>query len=92
MAHAVSGRAVGAAARNGDGKSDLITTNQCSGTVSVLLGKGNGTFLPAMNFATGSFPLSVAVAVAAVNDDGLPDLIMAKNVSSSVSVLLNQHR
>ena len=29
---------------NGDGKSDLVTADYNSGTASVLLGNGNGTF------------------------------------------------
>jgi len=38
---------------NGDGKLDLVTANYWSGTVSVLLGKGDGTFAAKMDYAVG---------------------------------------
>ena len=43
--------------------------------MSVLLGNGNGTFQAQQTFATGSNPTSVAVAD--VNGDGKPDLVVA---------------
>ena len=46
-----------------------------SNNVSVLLGNGNGTFQPQTTFAAGSSP--DAVAVADVNGDGKPDLVVA---------------
>src|SRR5207244_364359 len=46
---------------NGDGKLDLAVANQFSGNVSVLLGRGDGTFQAATNAAAGSSPTSVAV-------------------------------
>jgi hypothetical protein len=60
---------------NGDGKVDLITSNHSNGTVSVLLGNGNGTFRKAVDYPAGSYPVDVAVAD--VNGDGKPDLIVA---------------
>jgi hypothetical protein len=76
---------------NRDGKPDLVTGNG-GATVSVLLGKGDGTFQPRLDYATGQAPFSVAVAD--LNRDGKSDLVSANssygNVSaSSVSVLLN---
>jgi hypothetical protein len=71
---------------NGDGRPDLVVANKYSGSVSVLLGNGNGTFQAAQNFSVGTGP--VAVAVADVNGDGHPDLITANYFSNSVSVLL----
>src|SRR2546425_8069975 len=38
---------------NGDGRPDLTVANYSSGTVSVLLGNGNGTFGTKTDFATG---------------------------------------
>jgi hypothetical protein len=75
---------------NGDGRPDLITANygthgSPANSVSVLLGNGNGTFHSAVNFAAGSYPVSVAVAD--VNGDGRPDLVVA-NETTTVSVLL----
>src|SRR5437899_8699626 len=39
---------------NGDRKSDLAVANNGSDNVSVLLGNGNGTFLPAVNYPAAS--------------------------------------
>src|SRR5262245_13118373 len=46
---------------NGDDIPDLATANYYSDTVSVLLGKVDGTFHPARTSATGTQPLSLAV-------------------------------
>ena len=39
---------------NGDGRPDLAVANELSNNVSVLLGNGDGTYQPSVNFATGS--------------------------------------
>ncbi|MHB8678451.1 MAG: beta strand repeat-containing protein [Rudaea sp.] len=77
---------------NGDGKPDLIVTNSSDNTVSVLLnttapGASTLSFAAQQSFATGTVP--VFVAVADVNGDGKPDLIIANLTASTVSVLLN---
>src|SRR5262245_56158648 len=56
---------------NGDGKKDLATANERSGTVSVLLGQG-GTFQGAVHYGAGIQPYSVAVGD--FNGDGKQDL------------------
>jgi hypothetical protein len=60
--------------------------NYYSNNVSVLLGKGDGTFHAARNFSAGIDPRSVAVGD--VNGDGLLDLAVANYGSANVSVLL----
>jgi hypothetical protein len=77
---------------NGDGLPDIVVVNEGSNTVSVLLNTtaaGNPTPSFAMkgDFATGSNPVSVAVAD--LNGDGSPDIAVANRSSNSVSVLLN---
>ena len=77
---------------NGDGKPDLAVANYDSGTVSVLLnttapGATTPTFATQATFAVGSYPYSVAIGD--LNGDGKPDLAVANEGSSSVSVLLN---
>ena len=52
----------------------------------MLLGNGNGTFQTQQTFAAGVSPISVAVAD--VNGDGKPDLVVANYGNGSVSVLL----
>ena len=60
--------------------------NEQSGTVSVLLGNGDGTFQAQQTFATGYAPVSLALGD--VNGDGKPDLAVANDYSGTVSVLL----
>ncbi len=75
---------------NGDGKPDLAVANEglypdYAGTVSVLLGNGNGTFATRTDYGTGNSPTSVAIGD--FNGDGKPDLAVAYNVNTA-SVLL----
>ena len=84
--------AIVAADFNGDGILDLAVTNQNDGypllgTVTILIGRGNGTFVPkAVSPQTGSVPYSVVVAD--FNGDGKPDLAVANAGSNTISVLL----
>jgi hypothetical protein len=72
---------------DGDGKTDIVTTNS-DNTVGVLLSLGNGTFAPEVTYAAGT-KLSLVVALD-LNGDGKPDLAVANsNSSGTVSVLLN---
>ena len=90
---------------NGDGKPDLVVTN-CSftggctsdktGAVGVLLGNGDGTFQTAMVYSSGGYVFATSVAVADVNGDGKPDLLVTNTCAisddcsnGSVTVLLN---
>jgi len=68
---------------NGDNKDDLAVANSYDGTVSVLLGKGDGTFQPAVNYSTAG---ALAVSVGDFNGDGAPDLLAVGYYSISVLV------
>jgi hypothetical protein len=71
-------RSVAIADVNGDGKPDIVVANACGGCtngVGVLLGNGDGTFQPVATYETLSGPFSIAVAD--VNGDGKPDLVVA---------------
>ena len=74
---------------NGDGKLDLAVANFASASVSILLGKGDGTFQTAINYGLGSgahHPTSAAVGD--FNGDGKLDLAVANGGSNDVSVFL----
>jgi len=73
---------------NGDGKEDLAVANAGSNTITILLGKGDGSFASAASPAVGKDP--VFAAVADFNGDGVPDLAAASNTTSSVTVLLTR--
>jgi hypothetical protein len=73
---------------NGDGKPDLVTANSTADNVSVLLGKGDGTFRTAVTYAVQSNPVSVAIGD--LNGDGRLDLAVVNSDSDSVSVLLGK--
>ena len=57
---------------NGDGKPDLVVSNLASSTISILLGNGDGTFQPRVDFAAATGPSDLAVAD--FNHDGKLDL------------------
>ena len=73
---------------NGDGRPDLLVTTvciTCSNTrVATLLGNGDGTFQTAQTYGTGGYAVS-SFAVADVNGDGKPDVLLtnACNISGS---------
>jgi len=71
---------------NGDAKLDVATANFEYGTVSVLLGDGNGNLQAPTDFYAGYYPL--AVAAGDVNGDGDIDLLTANFYGNNVSVLL----
>src|SRR6266566_4819084 len=80
---------------NGDGKLDLAVDDygcplDCnsspSNAVTVLLGNGDGTFLPAPSLTVGNGPAGVAVGD--FNGDGKPDLAVANLNDNTLSILL----
>lgn len=77
---------------NGDGMLDLAVARngpppRSSGFVAVLLGNGNGSFQPAVSYATGGSNAS-SLAVGDFNGDGVVDLAVTQAGSNNVSVLL----
>jgi hypothetical protein len=73
---------------NGDGNPDLVVASRCdnigncNGVVSVLLGNGDGTFRPVVTYDSGGYEAQ-SVAVADVNGDGKPDLVVTNVCASS---------
>lgn len=80
---------------DGDGRSELVVTNQGANTVSVLRNTsasgsiGAGSFAGKIDFATGTAPISVAIGD--LDGDGKADLAVANSgaASNTVSVLRN---
>jgi hypothetical protein len=81
---------------NGDGIPDLaVSNNNCSapgsscptGTVSILLGNGDGTFQQNVDYLVGLYPQLLAEAE--LSGEGGADLAVPNFFSNTVSVLLN---
>jgi len=74
---------------NGDHIPDLATVNTSANTVSILLNKGDGTFRPQLEFATG--PAPVGLAAMDWNKDGKMDLVVVNSgadAAHSISILI----
>ncbi|HOX38346.1 MAG TPA: FG-GAP-like repeat-containing protein [Candidatus Brocadiia bacterium] len=71
---------------NGDGLADLVTVNNKSDNVSVLLGSGDGSYGLQVSYATGTRPYGVAGAD--FNGDGFADIATANVSGNNASVLL----
>jgi hypothetical protein len=73
-----------------NGHIDLITVNMPNGidqpgTVSVLLGNGDGTFQAHVDYTVGDFPEGIVAGD--FNDDGKVDLAIANNNDGTISIL-----
>ncbi len=85
------GRAVSVADINGDAIPDVIVTNCSSADVSVLLGRGDGTFVSQRRFDAATSP--IALAVGNLNGDQKPDLVVIDSPQGSevtVSALIGR--
>jgi hypothetical protein len=71
---------------NGDGRLDLAVANSGDGTVSILLGNGDGTFAPQVPYTAGSG--SSSLVAGDFNGDGHLDLAVTNSNDNTVSVLL----
>src|SRR5262249_52436624 len=72
---------------NRDGRLDRVVVNQNSGAVSVLLGRGDGTFDDQVSYAVGR---SQDLLTGDFNGDGSPDLVAGDFVDSEIGVLLGR--
>ncbi|MFD8141885.1 FG-GAP-like repeat-containing protein [Streptomyces sp. NPDC059708] len=79
---------IAAADLNGDGHQDLVTSNNTSGTLSVLLGDGHGGFAAPSSVSAG-VALPSKLKLADVNEDGKQDAVLvAPGTPGNIAVLL----
>jgi len=74
---------------NGDGQSDLVTVNYASDSVSVLLHStpsGGTSFQSPATLPAGNKPR--AVALGDLNNDGIPDMVVADQSDNAISIFL----
>jgi hypothetical protein len=72
---------------NNDGLPDAATANVAGPSVSIVLGKGDGTFHPQQAVAVGATPHGIAVLD--VDGDGDSDIVTANTNGNNLSRLLN---
>ncbi len=73
---------------NLDGEADIVSANAKNNTLSILYGKGDGTFRAPLNIAVPMEPTSLATAD--FNKDGLPDLVVNSRGENAFVTLLNK--
>jgi hypothetical protein len=79
-----SPESVAVADLDGDGNLDLVVACYGANAVGVMLGNGDGTFLPIELYAAGAGP--IAVTVADLNLDGIPDLVVTDLTGNGLSL------
>ncbi len=75
---------------DGDGKPDIVNANAGNNTISVFRNTSTGGSIsldPKVDFATGSYPLGVAIGD--VDADGKPDVVVTNYSGATVSVFRN---
>jgi len=85
------GRALVIADLTGNGIPDIVVANHDSGDISVLLGRGDGTFEPQRRFDATSGPSSIAVGV--LTGNGIPDIVVQGSIFGTpdqIAVLLGR--
>jgi hypothetical protein len=77
-------QSVAVADLDGDGSLDLVVACYGADAVGVLLGNGDGTFLPVEFYAAGAGTISITIGD--LNLDGIPDMVATNLTSNSLSL------
>jgi hypothetical protein len=72
---------------NGDGIPDLAVLNDATGTISIFLGKPDGSFIPAGTYSAGNQPTGLSVAD--INHTGHVDLLVGNQYGDLLILLGN---
>ncbi|HET7540266.1 MAG TPA: VCBS repeat-containing protein, partial [Polyangiaceae bacterium] len=83
-------QALACADLNGDRFADLAVIGRGQGAIAVLLGLGDGTFMPRRDYAAGPTASAIALAIADVNGDGKPDVVTVAQSNDNVNALLGR--
>ena len=80
---------------DGDGRPDVVTTNNGSGSISVsrndaIVSLQAGVFFRHVDFQVGSTAFPYSTAAGDINGDGKPDLVVANHASGTLSIFANQ--
>jgi hypothetical protein len=73
---------------NGDGRVDFVTTNFCGESISILLGRGDGTFNRQDQANSSGTTSPDFVITGDVNGDGRIDILTTNLFSSNISIFL----
>ena len=73
---------------NGDGYADMAVTLSGQNAVLILLGKGDGTFLPAVSYSTGNTPVIATMLQSGGN--GVTDLAIWNQADNTLGILLGK--
>lgn len=74
---------------DGDGYADIAITEEDRGTLTVLMGRGEGTFLVEGSYVTGRGPGDVVLSD--LNGDRMPDGVVLNHVGDSLTLLIGSH-
>jgi len=85
-----SGITVRAADLNQDGKTDVLVADYSVGVLAIALNNGGGTFLPSTQHTYMIAPGLNDIAVADLNGDGLPDVVVSNGTTNQISIFLSQ--
>ncbi|CAF1488730.1 unnamed protein product, partial [Adineta steineri] len=74
---------------NGDGKIDIVTANEGTSNIAILVNNGDGTFVAQATYTTGAGSTPYGVAVGDFYPDGKIDIVTANEGANNIGIFLN---